>query len=466
MADYHFFLVLAAIVLPLVGALLARMLARPRTIAITIATITLLLTGIAVAPVLPHNGVHDLLTLSSSASRPFEIDELAAVPMLLFAALTPCVLLSATTSTLTGRGYAGVLVLLSGTLAAYAAASPLMFFAAWILSVVPFLAGAFRNPGESPQGRRRSLPPVAMVSSCILLGGGLLLNEYQKSAELWAFALIVLAALLRSGIFPFQTWVIAAFSEGPILPIGLLVNAHFGALLFARVAIPLFPELSRTALPLISDLALISAVYTAFVGLGESNPRRLLALMMLSQVSFILAGLESRTAEGITGALTHWMVVSVAMMGLLVVYNSLQARGVITSDSQFLGLAGRAPRMAVFFAVCGLALVGLPGTLGFAAEDLLFHGALENHPLLGVALPLATALNAVNIYRLFSRLFMGKRTTSVPVFPDALPRERAVLAAFVLFLVVAGLVPSRVLPLQADAAHRLAALLSEGTAKD
>ena len=119
------------------------------------------------------------------------------------------------------------------------------------------------------------------------------------------------------------------------------------------------------------------------------------------------------------------------------------------------------PRFAVFFAVCGLALVGLPGTLGFCAEDLLFHGALLNHPLLGIALPLATALNAINIYRLFSRLFLGRSAESSAPFADAMPRERWVLTAAVLFLIVAGLMPGHIMERRSDAAHALAKLLVE-----
>jgi len=83
-------------------------------------------------------------------------------------------------------------------------------------------------------------------------------------------------------------------------------------------------------------------------------------------------------------------------------------------------------------------VVGMPGTLGFAAEDLLLHGTLESHKLLGLILPIATALNAFNLLRLFSRLFLGKYQRLVPSIPDALPRERWVLTACLLVLIGLG----------------------------
>ena len=44
---------------------------------------------------------------------------------------------------------------------------------------------------------------------------------------------------------------------------------------------------------------------------------------------------------------------------------------------------------------------------------------LATHPILGLALPIATALNAVNIFRLFARLFLGKPTMPGNSIPDA-----------------------------------------------
>ena len=94
------------------------------------------------------------------------------------------------------------------------------------------------------------------------------------------------------------------------------------------------------------------------------------------------------------------------------------------------------------FAVFGLALVGLPGTLSFCSQDLLIHGTLMSHPVTGVVLPIATAMNAVSLFRLFARLFLGKRRTGFTHMADALPRERWTLAAGMLFVVLGGLFPN------------------------
>jgi NADH-quinone oxidoreductase subunit M len=165
--------------------------------------------------------------------------------------------------------------------------------------------------------------------------------------------------------------------------------------------------------------------------------------------------------EGITGALLHWWVVAFATTGLLCVYRALEARTTEAESPQgFLGLGYHAPRLAVFFAVSALALIGLPGTLGFAAEDLLFHGSLESHPLLGVGFPLATALNAITALRLLATLFRGRCGIHVPWIPDALPRERWALTVPVVLLVAGGIGPASLVGLRTPAAEWIVGLLA------
>jgi NADH:ubiquinone oxidoreductase subunit 4 (subunit M) len=53
-------------------------------------------------------------------------------------------------------------------------------------------------------------------------------------------------------------------------------------------------------------------------------------------------------------------------------------------------------------------------------------------------------MNAVSVFRLFTRLFLGKRRTGFTVMADALPRERWILAAGVAFVVLGGLFPNAI----------------------
>jgi len=344
----------------------------------------------------------------------------------------------------------GILFLLGSTLLAYSTENLLVLLAAWILSTVPFFPVRwFRARSWRPRvGLLLSSIALALAIAVITASGhAISINSLKGRSPggIAAFGLLVAAVIFRKGICPAHAWVADAAESGPLIPTALLLNGHFGALLVAKVIVPLFSPMTGSLFPVLSYLAMLTALYVAVRALTENSPRRLLAFLALSQSACILAGLESRTAEGITGALVHWSVVTVSTVGLLGILRLLEVRfGENLTASKHLGLAEHAPRLAVSFAVFGLALVGLPGTLGFCSEDLLIHGTLMAHPLIGLLLPIATAMNAVSIFRLFARLFLGTHRTGFTVMADALPRERWILAAGMLFVVLGGLFPNAI----------------------
>ena len=365
--------------------------------------------------------------------------------MLLFSSLTfGAILLLPRRDSETGT-IAGILILLGSTLLAYSTGNLLVLLGAWILSIIPFLSSGWYRNWRPLVGLLSSSLAIAFAIGFMVVRTGISSISHLKGQSpggVVAFTLLIVAAIFRKGIIPAQTWVADAAESGPLVPTALLLNGHFGALLVVKLIVPLFPEMDHL-FPVLSYLAIATAVFAAIRALAENSPRRLLAFLALSQSACILSGLESRTAEGITGALVHWVVVTVSTVGLFGILRLLEVRfGENLSASRHLGLAEHAPRLAVSFAILGLALVGLPGTLGFCSQDLLIHGTLTTHPLTGLLLPIATAMNAVSFFRLFTRLFLGRRRTGFTVMADALPRERWILAGIVLFVILGGLFPN------------------------
>lgn len=345
---------------------------------------------------------------------------------------------------------AGMLFVLGSTLLAYTTEDLLIFLLAWILTAAPFFWTEFFAAGVWRPRVAAALSTIALALAIALIaaaGDRMAIGElHQRSpGGMTVFWLLVAAVIFRKGIFPAHAWVADAAESGPAIPTALLLNGHFGALLVAKLIVPLFPHAADDLFPVLSYLALATALYVAIRALTENSPRRLLAFLTLSQSAYIFAGLESRTAEGTSGALVHWFVVTVSTMGLFGILRLLEVRfGESLTASRHLGVAEHAPRLAVFFVLFGLALVGLPGTLSFCSQDLLIHGTLASHSLTGLLLPIAIAMNAVSIFRLFARLFLGKRRTGFTVMADALPRERWTLTAAVLFIVIGGLFPNAI----------------------
>ncbi len=344
----------------------------------------------------------------------------------------------------------GILFLLGCTLLAYWTNNLLILAAAWMLSSVPFLTVAWL--GSRPWRPRAGLLFSSLALAVALAWLWVRSRTFTMSAlPRHAFAgalvfwLLALAVILRKAMVPGRAWVTEIAETTSAMPAALLLNEHIGALLMIKWIVPLAPH-TGSRFPMLADIALMAALYFAIRALSENSPRRLLALLTITQSACILSGLASGTASGTAGALIHWIVVSVTSVGLFAILRLLEVRfGGQLSVRRHYGLAEHSPRLAVFFAIFALAFIGLPGTLGFVSQDLLNHGALESHPWIGLLLPIATAMNAISMFRLFTRLFLGKRRTGITVMADALPGERWALIAGVLFIVLGGLFPQVIL---------------------
>ncbi|MCX6857151.1 MAG: proton-conducting transporter membrane subunit, partial [Verrucomicrobia bacterium] len=266
----------------LTGAVLSLRSKNPRPAAVTTSIIALVSFLLATREVglVDHGRLFDpFLTI-------FDADGLDAVPMAFFAALTLMFVTVAPKRDAGGRSLAGMLIIAAATQISYAGANLAVLAAGWWLTCVPFMLGMF---GKYP-GRR--FENGFLIASSLALSAGIALLHHIEIDELshttmLAFGLLILAVVLRKGVFPFHGWMVHAFEYGPLLPTALLFNGHLGALLIARSETTALPMAAKHALDILGLVALATTVITSLRAFAEKKPRRLLAYLCLSQACFI-----------------------------------------------------------------------------------------------------------------------------------------------------------------------------------
>src|SRR5205807_1317552 len=146
------------------------------------------------------------------------------------------------------------------------------------------------------------------------------------------------------------------------------------------------------------------------------------------------------TPVSLTGSLSLWISVSLALGGLGLTLRALEARFGRLSLADFRGLYEQSPTLAICFLLTGLASVGFPGTMGFVATDVLVDGAVGSNLAAGLAILAAAALNGVAVVRAYLLLFTGARHAST-VALNITPRERLAVLTLAAMILGGGLFP-------------------------
>jgi len=286
-----------------------------------------------------------------------------------------------------------------------------------------------------------------------------------ESWRLPLFALLMLAVCVRMAVVPFHSWLPVLVARGPFGASVLLVNAHAGLYLLVRVVIPLLPEEWSHAGPALGALGLCCALYGSVLAMAQTDLRRVVGFLLVSQSGLLLTGLALGNTQGIAGALLQSVAAGIALTGLLLVVRAIEARTGTADMTRLGGLVRRAPRLAAFFFLMGFASIGFPGTLSFVGEDLLLHGILGAHPLVAIPLLLTTAINGVTLLRSFQRTFLGTpahgHAPVVETVEDMLPRERWAVFALFCLMVLGGLMPGPLLRLRESHVESLVGHVAE-----
>ena len=290
----------------------------------------------------------------------------------------------------------------------------------------------------------------------------------------WAFIFLTLGFLIKLPAFPFHTWLPDAHVEAPtavsIVLAGLLLKV--GAYGLLRIVLPVFPDLLvQYAFPL-SVIGLISLLYGAFNALGSSDLKRMVAYSSVSHMGYVVLGLASLTAEGLTGSLfqilSHGLISPLLFILVGVIYDRANDR----HRDNFSGLVHPMPVFVVFAMLAFFASMGIPGFSGFIAEILVIIGAFKsagfNQIIPRFVAVLATSglfLSAAYYLYTARKMFFGGFWVKDKLISDSMKdlniREYLMIFPFLALSILFGVMPQMVLKYISPAIDHLT-LIVEG----
>jgi NADH-quinone oxidoreductase subunit M len=289
-------------------------------------------------------------------------------------------------------------------------------------------------------GRSRRVYFIHMAAFAILLvlgWAGVSLSGGVSPPAFWAVLPLTAAILIRCGTVPAHCWITDWFEHASFGIALLFVTPLVGVYAAVRMLLPIAPNWILQGVGLVS---IFTAVYAAGMAIIQRDSRRLFANLFISHASLVLVGLELHTELSMTGSLCLWFSVILSLGGFGLTLRALEARFGRLSLARYQGLYQQSPGLAVGFLLTGLGCVGFPGTLGFISTELLVDSAVEFHPMIGVAVVAAAAMNGIAVVRAYLLIFTGARHAST-VSLRIVNRERIAVLTFSALILGGGLFP-------------------------
>lgn len=269
------------------------------------------------------------------------------------------------------------------------------------------------------------------------------MTEMPASFFTWPVLILSFIIIYEShGIFPFHSWVHDVVRHLPWYEFSAIFLTRAGVLLFAQLLLPTLntdPDLFKI---LLITLSIASSVYWSLRGILEENLSRKTTYFYIAQASLLLTGMQADLTAA-KGSYLHMMVISIAGTSLFSMLSYVQHTFSFKRPSQFYGLSQYYPKLATLFCLFGFCMIGVPLGASFVVEDLVITGLLHYHSYLGLGHIVATCLNGIFFFLIFTRIFLGPSPyrEEVKVYDMSTSRMAPYLTGLLILLLI-GILPS------------------------
>jgi NADH-quinone oxidoreductase subunit M len=376
-----------------------------------------------------------------------------------------------------------VLLLESGLFGSFTALNFFHWFLFWELSLIPafFLiklwGGKRRGPAATQFFVYTMAGSVALLIAflAVFLSTGSMdfayLTELSASGQLeqmvtshlgpvmpWLAAGVLAGFAVKVPMFPFHTWLPAAYSEAPSPVTMLLTGAmsKMGVYGLLRIALPLFGhQVAAMRTPLLA-LGVATVVMGACSAAAQKDLKRVFAYSSVNHLGYCLLGIfalavpmgawdpaqAASQAAALNGVILQMFNHGITAAALFWFVAILQQRsGGHRGIEDFGGLRKPAPVLAGLMGMALFSSLGLPGLNGFVGEFLIFRGVFSLAWVASTVSVLGLLVTAAVILSVIQKVFTGPVPEHCSGFADLNTGERLALAPVVGLMLLTGILP-------------------------
>lgn len=232
--------------------------------------------------------------------------------------------------------------------------------------------------------------------------------------QLLVTVLLLFSFMIKLPVFPLHSWLPDAHTEAPTT--GSMILA--GVLLkFGGYGIFLLLLIVPFAMQYASTIAIVfafSSVYAALVALRQTNIKRMIAYVSVTDMGIVALGLFAANASATNGAFYAMLSHGIAISILFLVAGTLdELYGTLEID-RIKGVIKNFRGLTYIFILGAFVVLGLPLTTGFIADIALFFGAFSAFGYIAVIPLFGIIVIGAMLFWVIERMFMNPSDTTEP----------------------------------------------------
>lgn len=237
--------------------------------------------------------------------------------------------------------------------------------------------------------------------------------------QLMAFVFFFVGLGFKLSLVPFHQWTPDVYEGAPTS-----VTAYLSVISKGSAAFVLMAILYKVFAPLVDEwqsilywVIIASITLANLFALRQQNLKRFFAYSSISQAGYIMLGVISGTAMGMTGLVYYvlvYMLSNLAAFGVIAIVE--HRSGKITIDD-YNGLYSTNPRLSFVMMIALFSLAGIPPFAGFFSKFFIFAAAAQQGYYILVFIALVNTIISLYYYlRVVKAMFINKSEAPIAAF--------------------------------------------------
>ena len=237
--------------------------------------------------------------------------------------------------------------------------------------------------------------------------------------QIMAFVFFFSGMGFKISLVPFHLWTADVYEGAPST-----VTAYLSVISKGSAAFVLMATLIKVFAPMVEQwqevlywVIIASITIANLFALRQQNLKRLMAFSSISQAGYIMLGVISGSAQGMTSLVYYVLIYMFANLAVFTVITIVALRAGKFTLEDYNGLYNTNPKLAFLMTLALFSLAGIPPFAGFFSKFFIFAAAFEGgfHLLVFIAL-INTIISLYYYLKIVKAMYINKSDEPIAAF--------------------------------------------------